>query len=192
MPQSYQLVIRSGPTAGDIYPLEKSEIFIGREANNEIVINDQEVSRQHAHIFLRGENYVIEDLGSTNGTSINGQKITGPYVLKPGEMITFGEKINLLFQASGRTADATVASSVRQQPATERPARAQPAPERKPDRPVVPEIPEEKGKFPILLIIVIAVVLLLICFCAVALYFIDANYLWCDVFPFLFGPELCP
>lgn len=190
MSPTYQLVIRTGPDSGKVYPIDKSEVFIGRDLNNEVVINDQEVSRRHARVFVQGGNYVIEDLGSTNGTSVNGQRIMGPYILKAGELITFGENVNLLFQTLGVSGDATVASSARQQPSTARPQK--PQPQYASSAPVVPEIEEDKKKFPIWLVIIIAIILLLICVCAVAIYFIDANYMWCDVFPFLFGPELCP
>ena len=190
MSPTYQLVIRTGPDSGKVYPIEKSEIFIGRDLNNEIVINDQEISRRHARVFVQGGNYVIEDLGSTNGTSVNGQRIMGPYILRAGELITFGENINLLFQTLGDSGDATVASSGKVQPSTAKPIK--PQPQYASSAPVVPDIEEDKSRFPIWLIIIVAVVLLLICVCAVGLYFIDANYMWCDVFPFLFGPELCP
>lgn len=96
----FRLVIQTGPNPGRDFPLQKSEQFIGRDLNNDIVINDAEVSRRHARIFLQGTSYVIEDLGSTNGTYINGQRLMGPYVLRPGEIITLGEKINLVFEAT--------------------------------------------------------------------------------------------
>ncbi len=96
----FRLVIQSGPNPGRDFPLQKSEQFLGRDLNNDIVINDAEVSRRHARIFLQGTSYVIEDLGSTNGTYINGQRLMGPYVLRPGEIITLGEKINLVYEAT--------------------------------------------------------------------------------------------
>ena len=190
MSPSFQLVIRTGPDSGKVYPIEKSELFIGRDLNNEIVINDQEVSRRHARVFVQGGNYVIEDLGSTNGTSVNGQRIMGPYILRSGELITFGENVNLLFQSFGVESDATVASSGKVQSATAKPT--PPPSQFASSKPVIPDIEEDKKKFPIWLIIIIAVILLCICAFAVGIYFIDANYMWCDVFPFLFGPELCP
>ena len=85
MSSNYRLVMRSGPSIGQIYPLEKSEMVIGRDLGNDIVISDSEVSRRHSRIFKQGNNYVIEDLGSTNGTFVNGQRLTGSYVLRPGE-----------------------------------------------------------------------------------------------------------
>jgi pSer/pThr/pTyr-binding forkhead associated (FHA) protein len=73
--QSYQLVVNSGPNIGKVYPLTQSEIVIGRDPTNDIVINDAEVSRKHARLMLQAGSYVLEDLGSTNGTYVGGQKL---------------------------------------------------------------------------------------------------------------------
>ena len=100
-----RLVLNSGPTPGKEFPLDKAEAFIGRDIGNDIVINDPEVSRRHARIYLQGNMYIIEDLGSTNGTTVNGQKMTGPYMLRAGEQITFGEHVNLSFEAIARAAE---------------------------------------------------------------------------------------
>jgi pSer/pThr/pTyr-binding forkhead associated (FHA) protein len=100
MPASFRIVLKSGPTPGKAFPLEKPEMFIGRDLANEIVINDPEVSRRHARLYLQNNYYVLEDMGSTNGTSVNGQRLTGPYLLRPGEQITFGERVNLVFESA--------------------------------------------------------------------------------------------
>jgi pSer/pThr/pTyr-binding forkhead associated (FHA) protein len=68
-----QLVTRTGPNPGKTFSLNKPEMYIGRDISNDIVINDAEVSRKHVRLTVQGERYVIEDLGSTNGTFINGQ-----------------------------------------------------------------------------------------------------------------------
>jgi pSer/pThr/pTyr-binding forkhead associated (FHA) protein len=96
----FQLVIRSGPNTGKVYPLEAPEIIIGREASNGVAINDAEVSRKHAKLGLHGSSYVIQDLGSTNGTFVNGQRVTGTQVLNPGDTVSFGANIVLLYEAT--------------------------------------------------------------------------------------------
>jgi pSer/pThr/pTyr-binding forkhead associated (FHA) protein len=111
MNPGFRLVMRAGPSAGKIYLLDKSELFVGRDLNNDVVINDPEVSRRHVRLFLQGTNFVIEDLGSTNGTQINGQRIMGPHILRPGEMVIFGEHVSLVFEAVEPEIDATLASS---------------------------------------------------------------------------------
>lgn len=105
---TFRLVMRSGPSAGKIFPLDKPEIIVGRDLNNDIMINDPEVSRRHARFFVQGNSYVLEDLGSTNGTFINGQRLSGPYALHIGEAITFGERINVVFETEDIPEDSTV------------------------------------------------------------------------------------
>ena len=100
MAAQFQFVMRSGPTVGKVYPLEAQEIFIGRDNTNIVAINDAEVSRKHARMELRGSAYVIQDLGSTNGTFVNGQRVGGMQVLNPGDSVSFGEGIVLTYEAA--------------------------------------------------------------------------------------------
>ncbi|MBE9473703.1 MAG: FHA domain-containing protein [Chloroflexi bacterium] len=95
---AYQLVMKTGPASGKVYPLEKSEISIGREAGSDVFINDEEVSRRHARLTSQFGDYVLEDLGSTNGTFVNSQRITGQRILKPADTILLGENISLTFE----------------------------------------------------------------------------------------------
>lgn len=76
---------------GQTVPLTGPETTIGREKTNTIACDgDSSVSRQHARITESGGAYVLEDLGSSNGTLLNGAKITGPSTLKSGDEIRFG------------------------------------------------------------------------------------------------------
>lgn len=111
MPSSFRLVMRSGPTAGKVFLLEKGEILIGRDLNNEVVINDPEISRRHARFYAQGNTYVLEDLGSTNGTFVGGQRLTGPYPLRVGEVITFGERVTVIFELNQPDMDVTTVSA---------------------------------------------------------------------------------
>ena len=108
---SFQLVMSAGPTPGKEFPLEKNEVFIGRDLTNDIVINDAEVSRRHARLVAQPGGYILEDLGSTNGTFVNGQRLMGPYILRPGETVTLGEHVSLAFEKVKVDPDATVVSS---------------------------------------------------------------------------------
>jgi predicted component of type VI protein secretion system len=110
MASMYRLILNSGPIAGKEFPMEKNELTIGRDLGNEVVISDAEVSRRHCRFFLQGNSYVIEDLGSTNGTSVNGQRLMAPYMLRPGEVITLGEHVTLLFEGGVPDSNATVVS----------------------------------------------------------------------------------
>lgn len=118
---SFKLVMQTGPNPGKIYELQKEEIYIGRDVNNDIVVNDAEISRKHARLILRSGGYVLEDLGSTNGTFVNGERLMGPHMLRPGETILMGENVSLAFE-SGFDADATMVSGAAQPPTYVAPA----------------------------------------------------------------------
>jgi hypothetical protein len=66
---------------------------LGRSRECEIVVEDPNVSRQHAELRPRGGAWVISDLGSTNGTRVNGRTINGPEVVQPGDEIEVGSSL---------------------------------------------------------------------------------------------------
>jgi hypothetical protein len=63
---------------------------LGRSRQSDVVLDDPNVSREHAEIRPRGGSWVLNDLGSTNGSCVNGRRIDGPEVLKPGDEIELG------------------------------------------------------------------------------------------------------
>ncbi len=65
-------------------------VTIGRSRQCDVVLDDPNVSRQHAEIRPRGGSWVLTDLGSTNGSSLNGRRLAGPEVLKPGDELQVG------------------------------------------------------------------------------------------------------
>jgi len=66
---------------------------IGRGRQADVVLNDPNVSRQHAEIRPRGGSWVVADLGSTNGSKLNGRQIDGSEVLRDGDEIEVGESV---------------------------------------------------------------------------------------------------
>ncbi len=63
---------------------------LGRSRQCDVVLDDGNVSRRHAEVRPRGGSWVFTDLGSTNGSSINGRPVQGPEVLSPGDEISLG------------------------------------------------------------------------------------------------------
>lgn len=205
MATQYQFVMRSGPTVGKTFSLNAEEISIGRDAVNIIAINDAEVSRKHARMELRGETYVIQDLGSTNGTFINGTRVTGTQELNPGDTVSFGEGIVVVYEVVGDV-NATILSSKPAAATVQKPApvsiptpalTATPAPAPAPAPapvfsgqvpagpvPLPPEPVKEKKKFPVWLIILIVLLVIILC-CGGFFLVIDQLNLWCKVVPFL-------
>ena len=108
--QSYQLVMRSGSTPGKTFELTGKDIIIGRDPANDIAINDPEVSRKHARLSAQAGGYILEDLGSTNGTFVNGTRLMGPHVLQPGELIMFADNASMVYEEIRIDQDATIIS----------------------------------------------------------------------------------
>lgn len=69
--------------------VEDREVVIGRVPGCDLVVNDTNVSRRHAAIQRSGQQFVVTDLGSTNGTSLNGKRIAQS-ILQPGDVLTVG------------------------------------------------------------------------------------------------------
>ena len=86
-----QIAVLTGRTAGTTIPLEgKKEILIGRAPSSDMVISDEFASSMHAKLVLVGQDWVLQDLNSTNGTNLDGKRITTPETIKPGMTIRIG------------------------------------------------------------------------------------------------------
>ncbi|RMG99007.1 MAG: FHA domain-containing protein [Chloroflexi bacterium] len=107
---SARLVVQRGPIPNEEFPLTAERITVGRAPANDITLTDPEVSRRHAQIVLQAGGYAIEDLGSTNGTFVNGRRVVGLTPLHHGDIIELGEAISLIyFEAGQPPIDATMA-----------------------------------------------------------------------------------
>jgi pSer/pThr/pTyr-binding forkhead associated (FHA) protein len=189
MAAQFQFVMRSGPTPGATFALEGDQLTIGRDSSSGVAINDAEISRKHARLTFQGGKYVIEDLGSTNGTFVNGQRLVSAVVLKSGDVVSFGEQIVLMYESLASDPGATMISA-RKNPS--RPISTPvptPAPAPFPQQYYSPPAAAAPAAKPTKMMpIFIGVgVLLLICICAGALWYIDSNFLWCTFFPFISG-----
>jgi serine phosphatase RsbU (regulator of sigma subunit)/pSer/pThr/pTyr-binding forkhead associated (FHA) protein len=85
------LVVLEGPQQGRQFPLTAERARIGRERDADICLPGQLVSRNHAQIQRLGTDYLVEDLGSRNGTLLNGHAVTGPVPLTPRDRLEIGE-----------------------------------------------------------------------------------------------------
>ncbi|GAA1154434.1 FHA domain-containing protein [Microbacterium oxydans] len=86
-----RLVITSGPKAGLELPLSADSLTIGRSSESALVIRDDYTSSHHARLMLRGDAWAIQDLDSTNGTFVAGQRVSGsPVALSLGTPIKVG------------------------------------------------------------------------------------------------------
>jgi pSer/pThr/pTyr-binding forkhead associated (FHA) protein len=86
-----KLVVLSEGMTGQSYELKVDKTTVGRVEDNTFQIPHPSVSSHHCEVLLRGNDIVIKDLNSTNGTFINNQQITGESVLKSGQVLRLGQ-----------------------------------------------------------------------------------------------------
>lgn len=87
------LEFSAGPERGKVFALKKLPAVIGRRPGCDIVLSDSSVSRRHARLDRQDGIYSVTDLGSTNGTKVNGARIAGNVLLSPGDVITLGTTV---------------------------------------------------------------------------------------------------
>jgi len=103
--ESAMLVLQRGSESGRVWPLDRSRpISIGRNEDCDIVLPDRQVSRYHARISWNGERFMVEDLGSKNGTHVNGIEVTEPSSLRDGDEVQIALRFKLAFVDAGATA----------------------------------------------------------------------------------------
>ena len=85
-----KLVVLEGPLSGTVVPLGTEQVTIGRAADSTIVVDDDYASSRHARIYPAEGAWIVEDLGSTNGTWIDRTRITSPTVLPVGAPLRVG------------------------------------------------------------------------------------------------------
>jgi len=90
MPRIY---IMNGPDKGRSFEVDEEEVFVGRAPDNEIPVKDKSVSRKHLKIVKRDERYYVTDLGSKNGTFVDGKRVTSgkEYQVREGMPIAAGK-----------------------------------------------------------------------------------------------------
>jgi hypothetical protein len=97
------LILREGQGTGTRWRIDCDDVVIGREEGCDIVLPSRQVSRNHARIRRSGGRHILEDLGSKNGTFINGQELTEPYTLQDGDEIQIALSFKLFFVDAGAT-----------------------------------------------------------------------------------------
>ena len=92
------------------YPIKKAEVEVGKAAHNDIVVSDPTVSNTHAVVLIRGGGYCIVDLGSRNGTFVNGERLTDKaHTLKHGDSVQLGQTV-LTFRNPSETTENVTAT----------------------------------------------------------------------------------
>jgi pSer/pThr/pTyr-binding forkhead associated (FHA) protein len=87
--QARTRLLLATPTGTHVIPLESTQLTIGRGLNNDIILEDTRVSRHHAQLRYRSRRFWIADLGSTNGTFVNGEPVE-EQAIRDGDVISLG------------------------------------------------------------------------------------------------------
>jgi tetratricopeptide (TPR) repeat protein len=154
-----RLVVIAGPKSGEEFSLEDGEYIIGRATDNPICIPDTSVSRKHVMVRKVGAGWAVSDLGSGNGTLVNGDAIGDETPLANGDVVTLGDT-ELRFEdvANSTMMVATPSGGSRARPATGASGSRPGVPARPPPRPeggrvrtsrtaaAAPPSPEEQRK----------------------------------------------
>jgi hypothetical protein len=86
------LWVKEGPRRGKYYPIKHGTV-VGRKDSSDLRLDDSKVSGMHAKFNLEGDEFVIWDLGSANGTHVNGKKIREATVLEENDLVKIGESV---------------------------------------------------------------------------------------------------
>ena len=109
-PQSVQAIVHveSGFYAGLAWPLERTSTVVGRGSNADLVLNEGTISRAHALIGYDGDRVFVQDLGSTNGTLVNGSKEERKYLVDSDELRMGRLVLRVEIDCSGEEGDVRV------------------------------------------------------------------------------------
>lgn len=107
------LAILNGDREGAVFELQKPIITLGRRADNDVAVpSDPRISRFHAQLSQRGQEWLLEDLGSANGTFVGQRKIHGPTVVRPGDRFRMGHTWLAVVPEAVRTSEAEALQKV--------------------------------------------------------------------------------
>ena len=104
---AYQLVVLKGRSDANTIRLAEGATTIGRQDGCELTVRSSQVSRKHCQVFEKKGLLLVKDLGSSNGTFVNNEKVADQRVLEPGDLLTVGP-ISFRVEQAGAPAPATV------------------------------------------------------------------------------------
>jgi hypothetical protein len=101
--ETAMLILREGQGIGTRWVIDRDNMIIGRGEDCNVVLPSRQVSRHHARIRRSGGQHILEDMGSKNGTFVNGQELTESYTLQDGDEIQVALSFKIFFVDAGAT-----------------------------------------------------------------------------------------
>src|SRR5919205_559681 len=97
-----KLVVLAGPLCGEAFPLDVPSVTIGRDSGTQLSIPDRMISRRHCEVATQSGAFVLRDLGSSNGTFVNGIPVR-EHALRHGDRVRIGDSVLLFLDRPGRS-----------------------------------------------------------------------------------------
>lgn len=211
-----KLIFQTESQQGKEVLLSGEELTFGRDPENTVVIDDIQISRHHLRIYRDKQNWLVEDLKSTNGSSLNGKALKKAQKLKNGDLLTMGEDITLKvvlndekMEKAARPAKRAEGSEEKAEPRKRLSFKREKAEaveelDMQVEAPAAAEVesmPEEKDtvkfldRYPKWAIILMIAIAFIIVFCVIPFAVIEASDQWCNLFSGFFNsvsPGVCP
>lgn len=206
-----KLIFQAGSQPGKEVLLTGDEITFGRDPENIVVLDDVQISRHHLRIYRENQNWLVEDLNSTNGTTVNGKALKKAQKLKHDDTVTMGEDVTFKVVLQEEKAHR---ASKKEEPTLEeeeKPRKRLSFKREKPQKmdPVeempgsVSDEPDEESKdtvkfldkYPKWAIILMIAIAFIIVFCVIPFVVIEVSDQWCNLFSGFFNsvsPGVCP
>lgn len=108
------LIAREGELAGQRWTIDTDEFVVGRGSDSNLVLPERQVSRYHIKILRQNGRFFLQDLGSKNGTHLNGEQVTGTVPLQDGDEIQIALCVKLVFVGTDATLPLTFEPPTRQ------------------------------------------------------------------------------
>ncbi|MDK2979931.1 MAG: hypothetical protein PWQ55_278 [Chloroflexota bacterium] len=211
-----KLIFQTESQQGKEVLLSGEELTFGRDPENTVVIDDIQISRHHLRIYRDKQNWLVEDLKSTNGSSLNGKALKKAQKLKNGDVLTMGEDITLKVVLNDEKVEKAARPAKRAEGSEEKAeqrkrlsfkrekAEAVEDLNMQVEAPAVTEVEsmaEEKDtvkfldRYPKWAIILMIAIAFVIVFCVIPFAVIEASDQWCNLFSGFFNsvsPGVCP
>lgn len=203
---TYKIVFRSGILTGTEEQFTDEDISIGRDPNCNLHVDDLQVSKNHLKIIIKNNELLLEDLNSTNGSFVNGKRVSDNLKLKNGDLVSFGDNNVFEVQKTDEQLDEEFVIQAGIEEQTSSVNEISPIPENiKTDKTKIntqkESLPKPKtgrkflSSLPTWAMVLFVAIGFFILFCLIPFVVVEVTNQWCNLFSGFFNaisPGLCP